>query len=395
MIIKPRIRGFVCVTAHPVGCAAHVQEQIDYVKAQSFTKEGPKKVLIIGASTGYGLSSRIVSAFAFKAGTIGVFFERPANNGKTASAGWYNSIAFENEAHADGLYAKSINGDAFSDGIKNQTIDLINKDMGKVDLIIYSLASPRRTDPKTGDVYKMALKPIGHSLHDKMLDTDKKMVMEDSIESATEKEISDTINIMGGEDWDLWLDALDGANVLAEGVTTVAYSYIGPEVTWPIYKNGTIGLAKEDLEKTAVKIAAKLNKYGGRAFISINKGVVTQSSSAIPVVPLYFSLLFKVMKEKGIHEGCIEQIQRLFTTKLYNGSVPELDDAGRIRIDDLEMRPDVQDEVAKLWPRVTTDNLDEISDFSGHQKEFLKLFGFGLSGTDYKSDVNPEIVFDS
>ena len=389
MIIKPRIRSFVCVTAHPVGCAAHVQEQIDYVKAQPSTKEGPKKVLIIGASTGYGLSSRIVSAFGFKAGTIGVFFERPANNGKTASAGWYNSIAFENEAHADGLYAKSINGDAFSDGIKNQTIDLINKDMGKVDLIIYSLASPRRTDPKTGDVYKMALKPIGHSLHDKMLDTDK------SIESATEKEISDTINIMGGEDWDLWLDALDGANVLEEGVTTIAYSYIGPEVTWPIYKNGTIGLAKEDLEKTAAKIAAKLDKYGGRAFISINKGVVTQSSSAIPVVPLYFSLLFKVMKEKGIHEGCIEQIQRLFTTKLYNGSVPELDDAGRIRIDDLEMRPDVQDEVAKLWPRVTTENLDEISDFSGHQKEFLKLFGFGLPGTDYKSDVNPEIVFDS
>ena len=395
MIIKPRIRGFVCVTAHPVGCAAHVQEQIDYVKAQSSTEGGPKKVLIIGASTGYGLSSRIVSAFGFKADTIGVFFERPANNGKTASAGWYNSIAFENEAHADGLYAKSINGDAFSDEIKNQTIDLIKKDMGKVDLIIYSLASPRRTDPKTGDVYKMALKPIGHSLHDKMLDTDKKMVMEDSIESATEKEISDTINIMGGEDWDLWLDALDSANVLEEGVTTVAYSYIGPEVTWPIYKNGTIGVAKEDLEKTAAKIDAKLKKYGGRAFVSINKGVVTQSSSAIPVVPLYFSLLFKVMKEKGIHEGCIEQIQRLFTTKLYNGAVPELDEAGRIRIDDLEMRPDVQDAVAELWPRVTTENLDEISDFSGHQQEFLKLFGFGLPGTDYESDVNPEIVFDS
>ncbi len=395
MIIKPRIRGFVCVTAHPVGCAAHVQEQIDYVKAQSSTEGGPKKVLIIGASTGYGLSSRIVSAFGFKAATIGVFFERPANNGKTASAGWYNSIAFENEAHADGLYAKSINGDAFSDEIKNQTIDLIKKDMGKVDLIIYSLASPRRTDPKTGDVYKMALKPIGHSLHDKMLDTDKKMVMEESIESATEKEISDTINIMGGVDWDLWLDALGSADVLDEGVTTVAYSYIGPEVTWPIYKNGTIGLAKEDLEKTAAKINAKLKKYGGRAFVSINKGVVTQSSSAIPVVPLYFSLLFKVMKEKGIHEGCIEQIQRLFTTKLYNGAVPELDEAGRIRIDDLEMRPDVQDAVAELWPRVATENLDEISDFSGHQQEFLKLFGFGLPGTDYESDVNPEIVFDS
>ncbi len=395
MIIKPRIRGFVCVTAHPVGCAEHVQEQIDYVKAQSFTEGGPKKVLIIGASTGYGLSSRIVSAFGSKAGTIGVFFERPANNGKTASAGWYNSIAFENEAHADGLYAKSINGDAFSDEIKDQTIDLIKKDMGKVDLIIYSLASPRRTDPKTGDVYKMALKPIGHSLHDKMLDTDKKMVMEDSIESATEKEISDTINIMGGEDWDLWLDALNSAEVLEEGVTTVAYSYIGPEVTWPIYKNGTIGLAKEDLEKTAAKIDAKLKKYGGRAFVSINKGVVTQSSSAIPVVPLYFALLFKVMKEKGIHEGCIEQIQRLFTTKLYNGAGPDLDEAGRIRIDDLEMRPDVQDAVAKLWLRVTTENLDEISDFSGHQQEFLKLFGFGLPGTDYESDVNPEIVFDS
>lgn len=395
MIIKPRIRGFVCVTAHPIGCAAHVQEQIDYVKSQSSNKEGPKKVLIIGASTGYGLSSRIVSTFGFKAGTIGVFFERPANNGKTASAGWYNSVAFENQAHTEGLYAKSINGDAFSDEVKYQTIDLIKKDMGKVDLIIYSLASPRRTDPKTGVVYKMALKPIGKSLRDKVLDTDKKMVLEDSIESATEKEITDTISIMGGEDWELWLDALDSENVLEKGVNTIAYSYIGPKVTWPIYKNGTIGLAKEDLEKKAIKINEKLKKYKGRALVSINKGVVTQSSSAIPVVPLYFSLLFKVMKEKGIHEGCIEQIQRLFTTKLYNGNILELDEAGRIRIDDLEMRADVQDAVAELWPRVTTENLDEISDFSGHQQEFLKLFGFGLQGTDYELDVNPEIVFDS
>ena len=395
MIIKPRIRGFVCVTAHPIGCAAYVQEQIDYVRAQQANGGGPKKVLIIGASMGYGLSSRIVSAFGFNAGTIGVFFERPANNGKTASAGWYNSIALEKAAHADDLYAKSINGDAYSDEIKDQTIDLIKKDMGKADLVIYSLASPRRTDPKTGDVYKMALKPIGQSLHDKTLDTDKKIVMEDSIESATEKEIADTINIMGGEDWELWLEALNSAKVLEEGVTTVAYSYIGPKVTWPIYKNGTIGVAKKDLEKSAAKIDEKLKENGGRAFISINKGVVTQSSSAIPVVPLYFSLLFKVMKEKGIHEGCVEQIQRLFTTKLYNGTVPDLDEAGRIRIDDLEMRTDVQDAVAELWPRVTTENLDEISDFSGHQQEFLKLFGFGIPGVDYESDVNPELVFDS
>lgn len=395
MIIKPRVRGFICVTAHPAGCAAHVHEQIDYVQGQQANEGGPKNVLIIGASTGYGLSTRIVSAFGYNAATIGVFFERPASNGKPASAGWYNSIAFERAAHEKGLYAKSIMGDAFSDEIKNQTIDLIKKDLGKVDLVVYSLASPRRTDPKTGDTYKMSLKPIGQTLHDKTLDTDKKIVMEDSIEPATEKEIVETINVMGGEDWELWLNALMAAEVLDEGATTVAYSYIGPEVTWPIYKNGTIGMAKEDLEKSAAKIDSRLKTIGGRAFISINKGVVTQSSSAIPVVPLYFSLLFKVMKEKGLHEGCIEQIQRLFTTNLYNGAVPELDESGRIRIDDLEMRADVQEAVAELWPRVTTENLEEISDFSGHQREFLRLFGFGFPGVDYDEDINPEANFET
>ncbi len=393
MIIKPKIRGFVCVTSHPDGCDSHIQEQIDYVKSQGAIGNGPKNILIIGSSTGYGLATRIAGAFGCGASTIGVFYERPSLKGKPASSGWYNSIAFEKKAHAEGLYAKSINGDAFSDEIKNQTIELIKQDLQQVDLIIYSLASPRRTHPKTGEVFKSELKPIGQTFNSKSLNTDKKEIFEIAIEPAAQEDIDSTKAVMGGEDWEMWIDALDKAGVIAEGATGLAYSYIGPEVTWPIYTNGTIGKAKEDLNNSTLKIDERLKKIGGRAIVSINKAVVTQASSAIPVVPLYNSILFKVMKEKGLHEGCIEQIYRLFNSQLYNNSNLELDELGRVRIDDLEMRADVQEEVAKIWTKITTDTLDELSDFAGYQSDFLKLFGFGYENVDYELDVDPVVEF--
>ncbi len=391
MIIKPKIRGFICVTAHPAGCAAHVQEQVDYVRRQGPIGQCPKRVLVIGASTGYGLASRIVPAFAGNAATIGVFFERPSESGKPASPGWYNSAAFEKAAHAAGLYAKSINGDAFSDEIKQQTIDLIKADLGQIDMVVYSLASPRRTHPKTGVTAKSTLKPLGASFTAKTVDTDKGVVTDITIEPANEQEIADTVAVMGGEDWRMWIEELEAANVLAPGFTTVAYSYIGPDLTWAIYRNGTIGRAKEDLEATAEQLNAHLSAREGRAFVSINKALVTQASSAIPVVPLYISLLYKVMKEQGLHEGCIEQIYRMFATQLYSGAVPLLDDKGRIRIDDWEMRPDVQRAVATLWPTVSTENLEAISDIKGYRAEFLKLFGFGLTGVDYEAEVDPNV----
>ncbi|MEI6871339.1 MAG: enoyl-ACP reductase FabV [Verrucomicrobiota bacterium] len=395
MIIQPKVRGFICITAHPEGCAEHVHQQIDYVQSQGALKDMPKRVLVIGSSTGYGLASRIVPAFAGGAATIGVFFERPSEGGKPASAGWYNSCAFEREAHAKGLYAKSINGDAFSDEIKAQTIALIKADLGAVDLVIYSLASPRRTHPKTGETSKSVLRPIGANFTAKTVDTDKGIVSDITIEPATEQEITDTVTVMGGEDWEMWIDALSSAGVLAHGAKTVAYSYIGPDLTWAIYRNGTIGRAKEDLEATARRIQQKLSASEGAAFVSVNKALVTQASSAIPVVPLYISLLYKVMKERGLHEGCIEQIQRLFAAHLYNGSKPELDEAGRIRIDDWEMRTEIQAAVAALWPTVTTENLPSISDIEGYRKEFLRLFGFGLPEVAYEVDVNPDVPLPS
>jgi len=388
LVIKPKIRGFICVTSHPTGCAAHVGEQIAYVKAQGQINQAPNKVLVIGASTGYGLASRITAAFACGASTIGVYYERPPEASKPASAGYYNSVALEKAAQAQGLYAKSINGDAFSDEIKQKTIDLIKKDLGKVDLVVYSVASPRRIHPKTGTVYNSVLKPIGSQFTAKTLDTDREIVKDITIEPATEAEISDTIAVMGGEDWLMWLEALKAAGVLAPGVKTVTYSYIGPQVTWPIYRDGTIGRAKKDLETTAVKVENMLKDLSGRAYVSVNKALVTQASSAIPVVPLYVSLLYKVMKEKGTHEGCIEQIYRLFATQLYNGKKPTVDEAGRIRIDDREMDPDVQHKVEKLWQEVTTDNIRAISDIEGYKTEFLKLFGFGLPGVDYEAPVS-------
>jgi enoyl-[acyl-carrier protein] reductase/trans-2-enoyl-CoA reductase (NAD+) len=391
IVIKPRIRGFICVTSHPTGCAAHVQEQIDYVQKQGLLQGTPKKVLVIGASTGYGLASRITAAFAGKADTIGVFFEKVSENGKPATAGWYNSVAFANAAKAAGLYAKNINGDAFSDAIKEETIKAIKADLGKVDMVVYSLASPVRVHPKTGIMFRSVLKPVGSVFTNKTLDTDKEVVKEISIEPANEQEMKDTVEVMGGDDWRMWIDALKNADALADGVVTVAYSYIGPEVTWPIYRDGTIGRAKADVETAAQDITKELEKIGGKAYVSINKALVTQASSAIPVVPLYISLLYKVMKEKKSHEGCIEQIYRLFSTQLYNNNRPRLDDHHRIRIDDWEMDPAVQAEVQKLWDKVDSANLKEISDFEGYKTEFLKLFGFGLPGVDYEKEVDPAI----
>jgi len=389
MIIKPKIRGFICTTAHPAGCAAHVQEQIDYVRSKGPIAGLPKRVLVIGASTGYGLASRIVPAFAGGAATIGVFFEKPGEEGKTASAGWYNSVAFEKAAHAAGLYARSINGDAFSDAIKQQTIDTIRRELFQVDAVIYSLASPRRTHPRTGVVHSSTLKPIGAPFTAKTVNTDKGTVNDITLEAASEQEIADTVTVMGGEDWTMWIEALGAAGVLAPNAITVAYSYIGPDLTWAIYRNGTIGRAKEDLEATARRLNSRLAVGGGRALVSINKALVTQASSAIPVVPLYISLLYKVMKEKGLHEGCIEQIHRLFADRLVPGANLQLDDKGRVRIDDWEMRPEIQAAVAALWPETTTENLEKNSDIAGYRTEFLKLFGFGLPGVDYKAEADP------
>lgn len=397
MIIQPRTRGFICLTAHPDGALQTVKNQIEYVKSKGEIQNGPKKVLVIGASTGFGIASRISAAFGSDAATIGVFFEKPASEGKMGTAGWYNSAAFEKEAHAAGLYAKSINGDAFSDEIKQQTIDLIKKDLGQVDLVVYSLASPRRTHPKTGVAYASVLKPIGQPFTNKTVDFHTGAVSAITIAPVeNDEDITNTIAVMGGEDWKFWLEDLKNAGVLADGVKTVAYSYIGPELTFPIYRNGTIGQAKNDLENTVKTLDTLLSDLHGKAYVSVNKALVTQSSSAIPVVPLYISLLYKVMKEKGTHEGTIEQMQRLFADRLYteNGEVP-LDSEGRIRIDDWEMEPDVQAEVAKYWNEVTTENLSEISDIEGYRKDFFNLFGFEIDGIDYEKDANENVQVES
>jgi len=390
MIIKPKVRGFVCVTAHPTGCAAHIQQQIDYVKAKGPIKQGPKKVLVIGASTGFGLSSRIAAAFGSGAATLGIFFERPSEEGRPATPGWYNTIAFTKAARAAGLYAANLNGDAFSDDLKKQALAIIARDLGQVDLVVYSLASPRRQHPRTGVVHKSCLKPLGTPYTNKTVDTDKGVVSEVTIEPANEAETADTVAVMGGEDWEMWMQALGDAKLLAPGATAISYSYIGPVHTWPIYKDGTIGRAKIDLERAAKAIDAQLRaSVGGRAFISVNKALVTQASSAIPVVPLYISILYKVMKAKGTHEACVEQMQRLFATQLYNGHQPKFDSEGRVRVDDWEMRPEIQDAISAIWPKVTTENLAELTDIAGYRAEFLKMFGFGLPGIDYDAEVEP------
>ena len=386
MIIEPRTRGFICLTAHPIGCEQNVIDQIAYVTSKGAIN-GPKKVLVIGASTGFGLASRISSAFGSDAATIGVFFDKPSAPGKTGSAGYYNTAAFEKHAHEAGLYAKSINGDAFSNEIKRKTLDTIKEDLGQIDLVIYSLASPVRTHPETGIRYKSVLKPIGEVFSNKTVDFHTGKVSEISINPAEGDDISNTVAVMGGEDWKLWMDALQSENLLSEGATTVAYSYIGPSLTEAVYRKGTIGAAKDHLEATAFTITDALKSIGGKAYVSVNKALVTQASSAIPVIPLYISLLYKIMKAKGIHEGCIEQIQRLFSQRLFGGDL-NLDSHGRIRIDDWEMREDVQAEVSKLWEIAATENLLEIGDLEGYSKDFFNLFGFKVSGIDYEADVN-------
>lgn len=389
MIIKPRVRGFMCITTHPLGCELNVKNQIDYIKAQS-PIGSPKRVLVIGASTGYGLAARITAAFGSGASTLGVFFEKPGTERKPGTAGWYNTAAFHKFAEQDGVYAKSINGDAFSDEIKDKAIATIKEDMGQIDLVIYSLAAPRRQHPKTGEVFNSTLKPVGKNITMRGINTDKEEIQEFSMEAANQKEIDDTVAVMGGEDWQMWVDALADAGVLAEGAKTTAFTYIGEKITWDLYWDGTIGQAKKDLDTRVVGIREKLAAYGGDARVSVLKGVVTQASSAIPIMPLYLSMLFKEMKNNGTNEGCIEQLYRLFTECLYNDS-PRTDEEGRLRVDELEMDPEVQAAVASAWSNISTENLIETTDFRGYKQEFLKLFGFEVDGVDYEAEVNPEV----
>ena len=394
MIIEPRMRGFICLTAHPKGCEQNVKNQIEYVKSKG-PIDGAKRVLVIGASTGFGLASRISSAFGCGASTIGVFFEKPPTEGKTASPGWYNSAAFEKEAHKAGLYAKSINGDAFSKEVKQQVIDTIKADLGQIDLVIYSLASPVRMHPDTGVLHRSTLKPIGGTFSNKTVDFHTGLVSQVSIEPANQDDIDNTVVVMGGEDWAMWIDELKSANILAPGATTIAYSYIGPAVTEAVYRKGTIGRAKDHLEATAFTITDSLKDINGKAYVSVNKALVTQASSAIPVIPLYISLLYKIMKAEGIHEGCIEQIQRLYSQRLYTSQAVPTDYEGRIRIDDWEMRDDVQAKVAELWTKATTENLSEIGDLPGYKQDFLNLFGFGFKGVDYDAEADEMVLISS
>ncbi|MDG2146414.1 MAG: trans-2-enoyl-CoA reductase family protein [Porticoccaceae bacterium] len=393
MIIKPRVRGFMCITSHPSGCEKNVRDQIDYIRAQE-SIDAPKRVLVIGSSTGYGLSARITAAFGSGASTLGVFFEKPGSERKPGTAGWYNSAAFHKYAEEDGLYAKSINGDAFSDDIKKTAIETIKSDMGQVDLVIYSLAAPRRQHPVTGEVFNSTLKPVGKDITMLGINTDKEVIQEFSLEKATTKEIEDTVAVMGGEDWQMWLDALSAAGVLADGATTTAFTYIGEKMTWDLYWDGTIGQAKKDLDTKVLSIREKLAQTGGDARVSVLKAVVTQSSSAIPVMPLYLAMLFKEMKAEGSHEGCIEQLYRLFTEGLYCDN-PRLDNEGRLRMDELEMRPNIQDKVAESWAKISTENLHSLTDFEGYKQDFLGLFGFNIAGVDYDADVNPEVTIDN
>lgn len=388
MVIQPKIRGFICTNAHPVGCAENVRQQISYVKQLGPVADGPKNVLVIGSSTGYGLASRITAAFGSGASTLGIFFEKAPTESKTGSAGWYNTAAFEQAAKAEGLWNKHLNGDAFTDELKAEAINLIRSEMGKIDLVVYSLAAPRRKDPVSGEVYSSVLKPIGQAYTAKNLNTTKREIEEVSVEPANDDEIFNTVKVMGGEDWERWLDQLHAAGVLAENCQTVAYTYIGKKLTWPIYGKATIGRAKEDLDRAAGAIRSKLSDVKAKAYVASLKALVTQASSAIPIMPLYISLLYRVMKQQGSHEGCIEQINGLFRQGLYSNT-PILDDAGRLRMDGKELADDVQDKVAALWDQVTTDTIDSLTDYHGYHTEFLHLFGFGFDGVDYDADVTP------
>ncbi|SMY15183.1 enoyl-ACP reductase FabV [Photobacterium aquimaris] len=396
MIIKPKTRGFICTTTHPVGCEDNVKQQIAYTKAQGPIANAPKRVLVVGSSSGYGLSSRIAAAFGGGAATIGVFFEKPGTEKKPGTAGWYNSAAFDKFAKAEGLYSKSLNGDAFSNEAKQKTIDLIKQDLGQIDMVIYSLASPVRKLPQTGEVVRSCLKPMGETYTTTAVDTNKNVLIETSIEPATEQEVADTVTVMGGEDWELWINALADAGVLADGCKTVAYSYIGTELTWPIYWHGALGQAKMDLDRAAKELNTKLSTTGGSANVAVLKSVVTQASSAIPVMPLYIAMVFKKMREEGVHEGCMEQILRMFSQRLYkeDGTAAEVDAENRLRLDDWELREDIQQHCRDLWSKVTNDNLYDVADYQQYKDEFLKLFGFGIDGIDYDADVNPVVDFD-
>jgi enoyl-[acyl-carrier protein] reductase/trans-2-enoyl-CoA reductase (NAD+) len=387
MVIKPKIRGFICTNAHPDGCETHVNEQISYVKSHQQADTKPKNVLVIGSSTGYGLSSRITAAFGNNAKTLGIFFEKPPTERKTASAGWYNTSAFQKAADEAGLWSKNINGDAFSHEIKAKAIETIKAELGEIDLIVYSLASPRRTDPDTGEVYASTLKPIGQSVTTKNLNTSKRVIDEISVEAANEAEIQGTIDVMGGADWELWINALNDAGVLSKGFKSVAYTYIGKELTWPIYGKATIGKAKEDLDRAARAINSSTANLNGEAHVTSLNAVVTQASSAIPIMPLYISAMFKVMKADGTYEGCIEQIQNLFVDNIYS-ETPRLDDQNRYRQNHKELEDSVQKRVTDIWNTVDSDNIDALTDYVGYHQEFLKLFGFGIEGVDYEADVN-------
>ncbi len=390
MVIQPKVRGFLCTTTHPTGCLENVRRQVAHVQGKGDIAGGPKRVLVLGASTGYGLASRITAAFGSGAATIGVFFEKPGSERKPGTAGWYNSAAFHQLAEQAGVYAKSLNGDAFSDEMKARVIDLIKQDLGQVDLVVYSLAAPRRTHPKTGEVFNSTLKPIGRATTQKGVNTDKEAIQDFHLEPATQEEIDHTVAVMGGEDWEMWITALAEAGVLAEGVKTTAYTYIGEKITWDIYWHGTIGAAKQDLDRRVKGIRERLAPLGGDARVSVLKAVVTQASAAIPAMPIYLAILFKVMKARGVHEGCIEQIDRLFRDRLYGDG--DLDDEGRLRVDQLELDPAVQAEVAGIWEQIDTDNLKSLADFDGYRQEFLQLFGFGVDGVDYAADVDPDIA---
>ncbi len=383
MVVQPKIKGFICTTAHPAGCRAAVQAQIDYIKAQPKT-DGPKKVLIIGASMGYGLASRIAATYSCGADTIGIIFDKPSREKRTATAGWYSTAAFEEIAAAEGYYAKTINGDAYSQEIKDEAIALIQKDWGKADLVIYSIAAPRRKTPD-GETYRSVLKTIGKEYTNQTIDLMTNEISEVTIPTASEEEIQATVKVMGGEDWKLWIEALKKADVLSENAKTVAYSYIGPELTHPIYYDGTIGQAKKHLYQTADELNRDIN--GLEAYVSVNKAVVTQSSAAIPIVPLYMSLLMKVMKDKKLHEDCIGQIYRLFHNKLFGEKV-QTDKNRLIRMDDYEMMPEVQQAVAGLWEQVTKENIKDIADLDGYWQEFYEIFGFGIAEVDYSADVD-------
>ena len=397
MIIHPKVRGFICTTAHPLGCRANVLEQIDITKAAGISDAGPKRVLVIGASTGYGLASRITAAFGYGADTLGVFFEKPSSDTKTGTAGWYNSAAFDTFATQAGRYSRSINGDAFSHATRARAIEMIQQEMGgPIDLVVYSLASPVRRMPDTGEVVRSSLKTIGETFTASSVDTNRDAVVQVSVEPATEQEIRDTVTVMGGEDWALWIDALSTAGVLAQNAKTVAYSYVGTEITWPIYWHGTLGQAKQHLDNTAVELRTRYAVQGLDAYVGVMKSVVTQASAAIPVIPLYVSMVFHIMKQKGIHEGTIEQINRLFHDFLYraDAATPQTDGEGRLRLDDWELRDDVQQACKALWPVVNTENLWQLTDYAGYKRDFLRLFGFTRDDVDYDADISPDVKFD-